>query len=139
MVLKVPSHLEILHRVILQEFSLLSLASLELQLYILVFLELFQSSLLGIFSGAESEDASPEGMAPTDEMQNSSNLGEIVPTGPDSYVEVTDNQVAGVIEGDLFKRTKTRQAETKMTSRDNISLSNYLFSIKFSCQSNSKA
>lgn len=45
-VLKVPSHLEILHRVILQEFSVLSLASLELQLYILVFLELFQSSLL---------------------------------------------------------------------------------------------
>lgn len=51
------------------------------------------------------------GSANGDDMANGGASGDAspnVPTSPgESYVETTDNQVEGVIEGDLLKRTKT--------------------------------
>ncbi len=46
-------------------------------------------------SGMAPEDQAPEGGSPIEDQSS----------GDGYYVEVTDNQVAGVIEGDIFKRT----------------------------------
>lgn len=65
----------------------------------------FEKYIVDFFDGmflakAESDNASGmDGMNPGEAMTTS---------GTAEYVEVTDNQVQGVIEGDLFKRTKDR-------------------------------
>lgn len=48
---------------------------------------------------------SPADGAPGDNMQDGSAGSSGTPESGESYVEVTDNQVSGVIEGDLFKRS----------------------------------
>ena len=71
-------------------------------------LEMLSQSFFDVFGWAKSDskvegepptampEAGGENMAPTDDANNSG-----------SYNETTDNQVAGVIEADLFKRTDT--------------------------------
>ncbi len=67
-----------------------------------------QSTILGEI--VKGEQAAPEASAPTDDEMNSiTDMGGNPSDGATgTYVEVTDNQVMGVIEGDLLKRTDTR-------------------------------
>ena len=60
--------------------------------------------------GAAVEDAVvefPTNAAPGDMLESADEEVKVETMGDGSYVETTDNQVAGVIEADLFKRTKT--------------------------------
>lgn len=65
----------------------------------------------GLKGGAamDGEVAPPNASAPTDEeiLYNSADGNTNKYGNANEYVETTDNQVAGVIEADLFKRTKT--------------------------------
>ncbi len=92
----------------------------------------FETYLEGLFDfalkgGAAMDEAvglptpAPEASAPTEdgiEYTESETMGD------NSYVETTDNQVAGVIEADLFKRTKTH---IFYLNRQNMTL--YVYSI----------
>lgn len=68
---------------------------------------------IGIFAAANAEDAPqlgtalPEAVYPTYNSSADNHYSEESVNKGDEYVETTDNQVAGVIEADLFKRTKT--------------------------------
>ena len=69
-------------------------------------------SVKGIGGGMNmSPSSSSNSVANSDDIMWEDDV-EFVPTTPDNgadgeYVETTDNQVAGVVESDLFKRTKT--------------------------------
>lgn len=75
----------------------------------------FETFFEGLFDfalngGAAMEDAvvdAPTASAPSDMLESADEEVKVETMGDGSYVETTDNQVAGVIEADLIKRTKT--------------------------------
>ena len=75
----------------------------------------FETFFEGLFDfalngGVAAEDAvvdAPTASAPSDMLESADEEVKVDTMGDGSYVETTDNQVAGVIEADLIKRTKT--------------------------------